>query len=306
METSYVKNAIGAAASILGLFLMVVGYLSNIVEIFKDPLYTLWVLSGATFLLFLSVLETNIRRKEVVSNLELSPKQTRTKPYYSVWVRAFIGIVFIVSAGLTINFYLTTRSEIANLATVSETEWFSKGVPAGKRNGMDVNFVEITDIDFGSPMILNSTSAVLKLNLTKAHRYDWVMIERIEVEVLEYESLEEVEVIPRVMTMFAPHLYFVEIDDPENSKSSIFRAEHFLFPENEKGEKFANRFLDSGKPEPVWIRLNAKTPGFYTVECRVYLSHNSDKQVIRITKPTTFLFDFPKKSDGIPQQSESD
>jgi hypothetical protein len=86
-----------------------------------------------------------------------------------------------------------------------------------------------------------------------------------------------------------------EIDDPSRSKENYFEVRLIKKGKVENMSFVSGSiYLKKNEPEPIIIRINAKTPGVYTFSCMILARYEDTKeQIILIgenNEPFKFIF----------------
>jgi heme/copper-type cytochrome/quinol oxidase subunit 2 len=117
---------------------------------------------------------------------------------------------------------------------------------------------------------------------------DRATIDFIVIKVNSYLTLPEYELRRHKPAGEMP-FYYVELNDPKISKTSLFKAQYYI--SNKERKDFSSYLIEMDNPEEIGIRINAKTPGIYKFQCEILSSHKGNKQKITLPEEYQFLFD---------------
>jgi hypothetical protein len=174
------------------------------------------------------------------------------------------------------------------LKGISRDSWYHPVIVECIEKGWALPFAEIIDRSTENITRFKGTSCALEFDLEVPPRIPWVNIDEIIVVVNSYRPLPKYEPsVPRPLGKV--HVYYVEIDNPEISRSNIFRAEYIFY--NGKSERIGNVRLMPNKPEMFVVRINAKTPGIYDFGVHLLVRHKELKERIIVVNSAKFLFD---------------
>ena len=132
------------------------------------------------------------------------------------------------------------------------------------------------------------TGCALKFEAEPRSDIERVTIDDVKVFVSNYKPL------PKYQSMLpAPfqdeNILYIEIDNPANSRTNSFSAIKRI--NKGKIEDIGVMYLEKSKPETFVIRINAKKPGIYTIECQMLVRYKNQSQVVTLNNPAEWLFD---------------
>jgi hypothetical protein len=308
----------------VGAIVQILGYVVYFKGIFEDPRYGfLAILTGYIFVSVIC-LEKLLRRAEATTSpiiMQGEPVMKTKQHLYSRKTRLFSLIALIAATtGFGIFSYLLfahaesveappieltiqeyrKRQFVFRLVDVFRPEWKGNGAIAtvegdgpGPYSGKSLAYAVIINPNKDKLDLLTGTACVLMFDLQTRQDRDSVRIDDITVTVQSYDPL------PKKYSLSIPapseqvNLYYVEMDAPRGSKTSVFKPRFFY----EKGQKKETDTvlgavrLEKGKPETFAVRINARTPGIYEFIVELLLSYKNEKEKVTLTPPTQFLFD---------------
>jgi hypothetical protein len=147
---------------------------------------------------------------------------------------------------------------------------------------------------------LGTSACAFEFELQARPGKPWVRIDGIDVIVQDYSPL------PKYKTTgslggggVVMHVYYAEIDNPSLAKTSQFSARYLFEPVllpgamklEQKRHELAFVRLTEGEPQAFLVRVNAKTPGVYTLSAVVRLSYRDTEREQTIVNTATYLFD---------------
>jgi hypothetical protein len=137
--------------------------------------------------------------------------------------------------------------------------------------------------------VFTGTACAVEFEAEPRSDIDRVTIDTVEAIVADYEPL------PRYKPVFPKpfqeeNILYIEIDNPATSMTHSFASSLRI----NKGvvEPFGTLFLEKGKPETFVVRINARQPGIYTIECRLKIRVKDKAETVSITNPSKWLFDY--------------
>ncbi len=272
---------------LLGLLIQVVGHLSYLGDIFRDPLYSLFIVTIGYLGVSSFCLEQLIRRKMIEGRiLEPNGGSNIVKiPRYGKKQRGIALIVLVVATGifllhvgnrlfadnstrklkdpLSIIEQYEEHRGIFSMLEIFKVYWTGGGASAVVESGRRYPLASIFDVEERYPGVFTGAACALIFEAEVPTRLPWVRVDGMVVKVNGFTAL------PKYTAMFplpyqAAHVYYVEMDNPAISRKNEFKAEYY-YGDNGK-EKFGSILLEAGKPESFVIRINANTPGIYNFD----------------------------------------
>ncbi|QDV25287.1 lipase family protein [Aureliella helgolandensis] len=175
---------------------------------------------------------------------------------------------------------------LSRLVQVYRPQWTGIG-SADDVHGNTYNYARIFDPQEQSPREWKADACVLTFELEKHTAIPWVRITDVSVIVHDYERPPDYR-----RAVFAgaesAHVFYVLIDDPEQSGTDTFSA--VLLDEHDRPSATKLVRLEEELPDVIYLRINAARPGLYTISCQVTVSYQSTEILIPLMKPTLFLF----------------
>lgn len=304
------KDKIQDVLFFIGCVFQIVSFVPGFRNIIGNPVYSLVIL----LLGYIIVLYWCLLRIYKIKKPRKMKKQSKKVSFTLVqYFQRPKGLIFImiVTTVLTISVGFTivrnSRNPIAKSANlkaeemqnritefdfiqINKVNWIGGGALALALDS-DRNFplaYIISKDQLKKMSTLTGTACALEFEAEARSDIDRATIDNIEVLVSNYRPL------PKYKSMIpAPfdevNFIYVEIDNPSIGKTNEFIAKKKVI----KGEvsEIGILYLEPKKPETFVIRVNARIPGIYTIECQLTVRYKKQIQKIPLNKPEEWLFD---------------
>jgi hypothetical protein len=298
-----------------GLAAQLIGFVSLYKSIVDNPYYSLIIVFSGFVLISLFCYE-NIFKKEIIKSQimdSVGDTYQYKKNSHSAKHRTTYGFIFllalIVLAGTSFkiikihtpvanspldvfdNFKKTKTA--FNLVNIYHVAWIGGGAFATVGEGSDEkNYPYASIINQNKINIaaghFSGTACALVFDIETRNDIPWVSLDQVRVKVINYTALPKYD--PIFPAPFEEAIvYYVELDNPKVAKTNIFMSDFII--EKGKRKNFGGVRLKKEQPEKLVVRINAKTPGIYTLQCELIARHENDKETVTLTKVTDWLFD---------------
>ncbi len=306
-----IKNHLQDIALLIGAIIQITGFISYFREIAINPVYSLTILIIG-YLLVTYYCLYRMLKKSITDSSMLDIKNMSIKMKYYTYSRRqrimaililFISTIATFSLGFTVItktknpiaeppmaqvYQIANRTAYFDFIKIYAVNWIGGGAYAiSGKNEYPLAYIQDTD-HLEKMSRFYGTACALKFDLETRNDIGRVSIDDIIVKVSDYKPLPKYEAMLPAPFEEANVLY-VEIDNPSRSKTNFFPAIKRI--DHGKVKDIGIMYLEYKKPETFILRINAKRPGIYTIECQMIVRYKDQTERIYLSSPSEWLFD---------------
>jgi hypothetical protein len=295
--------------SVGGILIQVIGFVAFFRDVMTNPLYAIILLIFG-YAVTLTACLIRIMKKETKASrfMDLNQAPIKSSQYvFSPRQRQIAMGILIVGTLATVlsGFGIRKLSEnpvpedlpdltetpaaVFSYVRINRIYWMGAGAVA-KANGKRYPLARIIDTTEMSIMSeFTGTACALAFEIETRSDIDRVAIDKFEVVVDNYKPLPVYE--PQFPAPFGEaNVVYLEIDNPSLSKTNVFLATKKV--EDGKVKDIGLVSLVKGTPETFIMRVNARRPGIYTIDCRMVVRYKNSTETVGLLKdPKPWFFD---------------
>ena len=282
-------EGIGKWVGIVTAVTTVIGFVYGL---FRDPIYIAAALVVVSLSLIALSVEVWWRKEDVQGRVHVDGGSAVRREYaYGKTTRWGVCVAAVLMVIGTTRYSASHFDGFFALSEMYNGAWVGGGKKAvNLDNGKEYDFARLMKPD-DDPAAFGIDTCAVKFDLWKKDLVQWVRLDGIRIIVHEYKPIAgRISVTMSYGGLVETNTFLAEIDSHKGQYLAMDRYE--LSPTDGKVRKgkMGTVYLEKERPDPFFVRINAKIAGIYTISCEVDVSHRDRRRTIQIVGPHDFFF----------------